>query len=346
MSNPIASTKKSSQRVSLLASMQTKLTLIVAVPAVILGAAAIGAQSYSSGISNRAIDDIVRTSEHSLELAESAQQIQATAGDFKDDLIVFTQAHQKNLLKNRKSSGMQGAGGLEKQAANLSALVDRDLASLRDAMTGSMDRMGSEFEASAMFEKRYNFVVRNARNLPRLLDIYLASHERTTALLADGAADPARANYTFEESARSHALTTSVERMTEVLDSLAADVAHQMASDMDATVADAKSAASAASTMVDRGVVGAMLILTVLAVFIIRASVNRPMVRITAAMRQLADGDLDTKIDESGRNDELGQMAAALGVFRANALTNKRLQEEKVAKAEADALEAEEKAQE
>ncbi|MGI9505777.1 MAG: methyl-accepting chemotaxis protein, partial [Geminicoccaceae bacterium] len=114
-------------------------------------------------------------------------------------------------------------------------------------------------------------------------------------------------------------------------------------SNMDATVADAKSAASAASTMVDRGVVGAMLILTVLAVFIIRASVNRPMVRITAAMRQLADGDLDSKIDESGRSDELGQMAAALGVFRASALTNKRLQEEKVAKAEADALEAEEK---
>jgi len=343
MSKTIAPVKNSLRHVSLLTSIRTKLTLIVVAPAILLGAVAIGAQSYSGTIADRAIDDIVRTNDHGLELAGSAQEIGEVATQFKDDLVAFTQRHQHDLLKNSKPSDERVADGLKAQTGSLLALVDRDLASLRNAMTTSIEPIESKPETSALFDKRYHFVVRSARNLPRLLGIYLASHDRTVTLLAKGAFDRARANYIFEESARSAALTTSIERLTDVLATLAADVASQLASDMDVAVADAQHAASKASTTIRWGVVSAVLIVAVLAVIIIGASVNRPMARITTAMRRLADGDLAVDIDANSRDDELGQMAAALGVFKSNALANKRLQEEKAAKAEAEALEVERK---
>ena len=46
-----------------------------------------------------------------------------------------------------------------------------------------------------------------------------------------------------------------------------------------------------------------------------------PIGQITAAMRRLADGMLETKISGETRVDEIGEMARALGVFKQNALS-------------------------
>ncbi|OJF95366.1 methyl-accepting chemotaxis protein [Pararhizobium antarcticum] len=53
-----------------------------------------------------------------------------------------------------------------------------------------------------------------------------------------------------------------------------------------------------------------------------------PIGRITAAMRGLADGALDTNIEGDSRRDEIGDMARALGVFKENALSKVRMETE------------------
>ncbi|MGX5718975.1 methyl-accepting chemotaxis protein [Shinella zoogloeoides] len=53
-----------------------------------------------------------------------------------------------------------------------------------------------------------------------------------------------------------------------------------------------------------------------------------PIGQITGAMRRLADGFLDTGISGEGRADEIGDMARALGVFKENALSKIRIEEE------------------
>jgi len=342
MVNFTTSTARSQQRVSLLTSMQTKLTLMVIAPAVMLGAVAIGAQQYASGISEQAIEGIIHTNKYDSDLAATAKKIQANAGQFKDGLIAFTQRHQQDLLRNRKSAGGEQIVDLRSQAAALSGLVDQDLPSLREVMVGSEEQIATNAEKSAIVEKRYKFVARNARNVSRLLDIFLASHERTVELLAEKSFARARANYIFEENARSLAVEKTVKNLTAVLDDFARDVAGQMASDMDATVADAQHSTASASTLVTWGVVAAVLVCGLLAVLFVSATVNRPMAHMTTAMRRLADGDLEIEIEKDGRRDELGEMAAALDVFRANALATKRLEEEKAANAEREALETKE----
>jgi methyl-accepting chemotaxis protein len=55
-------------------------------------------------------------------------------------------------------------------------------------------------------------------------------------------------------------------------------------------------------------------------------SITGPLAAMTAAMRRLANRDLDVKIPATDRADEVGQMARALAVFRQNALAADALQ--------------------
>lgn len=69
------------------------------------------------------------------------------------------------------------------------------------------------------------------------------------------------------------------------------------------------------------------LIGVVLTVLIGRA-ISRPIVEMTTAMGALADGQLETEIPAAGRGDEIGEMSAAVQVFKDNAIAVLRLQKE------------------
>jgi methyl-accepting chemotaxis protein len=56
-------------------------------------------------------------------------------------------------------------------------------------------------------------------------------------------------------------------------------------------------------------------------------AISRPLTRLAATMRSLAEGDLAVAVTDKNRKDEIGRMAAALEVFRANAAEVRRLEE-------------------
>ena len=87
----------------------------------------------------------------------------------------------------------------------------------------------------------------------------------------------------------------------------------------------------------------AVLALIVAGLLAVVLGVVRPIVRITAAMRQLATGDLGTDIPFADRGDEIGSMATALTVFKQAAAENARLRQEQV-RAEDEAAKAKQKA--
>jgi signal transduction histidine kinase/ActR/RegA family two-component response regulator len=66
------------------------------------------------------------------------------------------------------------------------------------------------------------------------------------------------------------------------------------------------------------------------AAMVIVGRVVRPMAAITEAMGAVADGDLDQEAPFERRNDEIGQLARALGVFRRNAEEARRMEAELV----------------
>ena len=75
--------------------------------------------------------------------------------------------------------------------------------------------------------------------------------------------------------------------------------------------------------------------------------VSRPLGRLANATTRLANGELNVTIDKGGK-DEIGRMADAMQIFREAAVANQRLQaeaEQNRAKAEADRIEAQERAE-
>nr|CAD6607464.1 methyl-accepting chemotaxis protein [Rhizobium sp. TCK] len=98
-------------------------------------------------------------------------------------------------------------------------------------------------------------------------------------------------------------------------------------SDTTEAYANAQSAYSTTLTVafVAIGVLAAVI---AAAIWFAITGIARPIQTITGSMNTLARGDADTAIPYAGRTDEIGEMAAAVEVFRTNALENRRLEQE------------------
>ena len=69
-------------------------------------------------------------------------------------------------------------------------------------------------------------------------------------------------------------------------------------------------------------------LIAVLAATLLVAALKRPIMRLVDAMRNVAQGELDTDVSDTDRRDEIGEMARALGIFRSNAIDKVRVERE------------------
>lgn len=88
------------------------------------------------------------------------------------------------------------------------------------------------------------------------------------------------------------------------------------------------SAASEATAFTNYLVTGLATVLSVLALWLTFVFVVKPIRNINTAMARLAQGDNETAVPHTGRKDEVGEMAAAVEIFRANAIDRQRLEQE------------------
>ncbi len=70
------------------------------------------------------------------------------------------------------------------------------------------------------------------------------------------------------------------------------------------------------------------ILLLALTVYLVGRGISKPVVATTRAMTGLAGGDTATAIPFTGRKDEIGEMAAAVEIFRQAAISNRRLEAE------------------
>ncbi len=73
---------------------------------------------------------------------------------------------------------------------------------------------------------------------------------------------------------------------------------------------------------------GAVVLVMGVGGFLFARTVSRPISRMNVAMREIAEGDLSVAVPDTQRKDEIGEMAAAVQVFKDNALEVKRLEAE------------------
>ena len=92
---------------------------------------------------------------------------------------------------------------------------------------------------------------------------------------------------------------------------------------------EAKRAESTATqALISRLMIGGVAVIsavTLLLAALIGLGISRPVTAMTAAMKQLAGGDMAIKVPGRGRRDEVGAMAEAVEVFRLNMIEAERL---------------------
>ncbi|GGF62953.1 methyl-accepting chemotaxis protein [Azorhizobium oxalatiphilum] len=106
----------------------------------------------------------------------------------------------------------------------------------------------------------------------------------------------------------------------------------------DAAIDGAQATASSNLTWALVGAAAVVLVVIGVLVAVSRRAI-KPLVAMTAAVGELADGRLDTEVPGVGRKDEIGEMAASVQVFKESLIRNAALEAETVAareKAEAE----------
>jgi methyl-accepting chemotaxis protein len=73
---------------------------------------------------------------------------------------------------------------------------------------------------------------------------------------------------------------------------------------------------------------GAILLFTLVVSIFVARSVTGPLQRMTAAMNDLAGGNLAVEVPGVGRGDEVGEMAKAVEIFKSNAVARQTLEVE------------------
>jgi methyl-accepting chemotaxis protein len=236
---------------------------------------------------------------------------------------------------------------LEAPSAGIRAL----LAKVRDAeaaqnslqasgfVTGARD----DFMAAEALAMRYRTSLNkdDAAKIDSALAEALASIGKAAAAVKDGASAEALksgvAAITAWHDSFGEAVKIAATRIAR-LDSWTKNEGEAMATGANALRKQGETTAAAAQSVVvanvsDSGSIlylstGIILLVGIAVSLLLARAVTGPLARMTAALKGLAAGDMSLDVPETGRRDEIGEMAKATQVFKDNAIAMERMRGE------------------
>ena len=244
----------------------------------------------------------------------------------------------------KRQAALQAMNASGARLTNSLTTVTLDLAAAGEAARPAAQRLEQAFQALRAFAYRYAGAPSSSD-----LDIITVERERVAKELAEvkalPPADPALAKIVA-------ALPAQVEKLlgySDQLVSLAASTEGNFAalvnsgiklgddaealrsenqSSRNSAISTAAQIAEEASTA---GSIAAVMgeVLAVILAALITISISTLIKRITQTMSQLAAGDLSVEIEGAERGDQIGNMARAVGIFKANAIRIAEVESEK-----------------
>lgn len=227
-----------------------------------------------------------------------------------------------STLKSREAT--QVFGSLDQPMAEATALLDaaRDLVEMVNGASARAARLlGRPSEDTRLAVSEALAAVKTAAD-----DLSVTAPGSEDVKTRVAAIMPLAASI---DSGALHLVALSAERL-EAYEAAASDI-DKIWLDLTRFAALQRDAAGTARDTVDQISLTATAIGVMIAVFAgigLVVTFKGPINQITAAMRRLAAGDLQTSVEADGRADEIGEMARALSVFKENAITKIRVESE------------------
>ncbi len=92
--------------------------------------------------------------------------------------------------------------------------------------------------------------------------------------------------------------------------------------------------AAAETQIIIISVLGVLIAMAI--AFYLSQDISNPIVRMTGAMQELADGNLEVEVPDADRGDEIGDMAATMQVFKDAAVENEKMRQQQKKAEEAE----------
>lgn len=316
----------------MLAGIGAKVTLIAVVPILLFAALSVAINTFTTAKYDGTLADLKALEHQKSDVLETSILVEERALDVLLGLNALSQGHARMLLTG--NNGM--VAGVEKtraaEAEKLKAYADAVLKIEKELDEASV--LSGTAPAAALNRKRINYLVRAANALAHLYEMAVDANGRTLALVGKGDVTGARNNFVFEESARLAALTKTVNKSSAILKDAVESAIKTLETSMEAK-RTASEAEIAALVWTSYGAIA--LILLLLGGFAAWFAVNRlsrPVRDMVSNMTELSAGNLNVEIP-TPTNDEIGDMAKALAVFKENALRVEALRAEQEREQEA-----------
>jgi methyl-accepting chemotaxis protein len=240
-----------------------------------------------------AVDRLGAINDHLTVIATNTLPTVAIVKDMEVQLGDIRTAYRSHILRSDAEGKAAAAASIEKAVSKLKANIEKF-----NALNPNKESAESVVLVSSA------------------VDQYVNIGRRVISLSSAG--DVNGANRILREEMISIADTAkvAVTRLVDMSNNVAADVY-------------AKANASYSTTVTLTFIaIGVIAILIACAIWFAITGIARPIQVITGSMNDLAAGDADTAVPYAGRADEIGEMAAAVDIFRKNALEKRRLEQE------------------
>ncbi len=268
---------------------------------------------------------VIALDEFAIENEEEMQELQGEIGDLLRSGAGSGQVEQALMqLLQSDYPVVEAALKLQRQITEMQDTAGEYLA---EDSAQKLDAIANEFEGIAR-GARDNIAIltrlaeteedrTDAKALNELFDQWII-FARDEEMLFDTHADMLRAK------AEAYALTEQMEAQADRVAAVLDEVGAQAAAISSASEERANKAVTQASLWTLMLVLAA-LVLSGLLVYFAMSAVMRPLKEMTLAMRALSSGDSSVAVPSLERQDEIGEMAGAVQVFKENAIEKEAL---------------------
>jgi len=242
-----------------------------------------------------------------------------------------------NLVSMTSSRTQQEATGWTEHTYKVLRAVDNMIAGMVNQETGLRGfllagdaqfldpQRAGEAQFLAAFDLTKRLTSDNVAQQKRLADLQVQVNGWTKEVMNKEVALMGEA--TTVEEARAMEVSGAGKKYMDSIRAIAKEISDEEASLLDDRAAASEAAASNTFWSIIFGITATIIIIAIL-LALLSSTMIRPIQTITASMKILAGGDADAEIPYAGRADEIGEMAAAVEVFRTNALENQRLEQQ------------------
>ena len=282
-------------------------------------------------------------------VADASTEIKDHMTVLLDRVNMTSRIHQKSLL-DQDSEGVEETLAARSAAAgeigqfrakilNLRSTLKETRLLTSDAPLTTEPKADSNTEPNtevaeetetAKAKRLLGIAVRTANSLPELYRLFVSANDRSIELLKAEEFEDAASNYIYEESDRLVAINEALAKISSNLNTLSGMLRALMLHEREAETAAAINELGAMAWQTYLLLIGIAVTLIAFAAWYAIWRLAKPMQRMAGAMTVLSGGDTDIDIPDAGK-DEIGRMAAAVSVFRDNAIEMDRLREEQQA---------------